>query len=128
MHELGLDLSLIESGMGVSPLPPMAADDLIAIGRTNDAVLYGGRVTLWVRGKDALLESTGPRIPSSASHDHGEPFAHIFERYGRDFYQIDPHLFSPAEITLINLESGNSFHYGEVRPDILVESFKSSGN
>ena len=36
----------------------MAANDLAGIGRTNDAVLYGGEATLWVRGDDdSLLEA-----------------------------------------------------------------------
>jgi methenyltetrahydromethanopterin cyclohydrolase len=106
MQELGYDIKNVVSGIGSAPLPPVAADDLVGIGRTNDAVLYGGDVTLWVRDDDARLVEIGPRIPSSASADFGEPFAAIFERYGRDFYKIDPLLFSPATITFNNLRTG----------------------
>ncbi len=109
LFELGFDLRRIESGFGTAPLPPAAADDLAAIGRTNDAILYGGEVTLFVRGDDASLEAVGPRVPSGASSDHGQPFAAIFERYDRDFYKIDPHLFSPARVTLCGLDSGRTF-------------------
>jgi methenyltetrahydromethanopterin cyclohydrolase len=119
MHELGFDIGTVGQGMGTCPLPPVAADDMSAIGRTNDAVLYGAQVTLWLRGRDEDIKSFGPRIPSCASTDYGEPFAAVFERYGRDFYQIDPHLFSPARVTLVNLNSGNVFSYGQVRADIL---------
>jgi len=123
MHELGYDLKNVISGFGSVPLPPVAADDLVGIGRTNDAVLYGGDVTLWVHDDDARLTELGPRIPSSASRDFGEPFAAVFDRYGRDFYKIDPLLFSPAAITLINLTSGKAHRYGELRPDVLQRSF-----
>lgn len=123
LHELGFKLSTIMSGFGSAPLPPVAASDIAGIGRTNDAVLYGGEVTLWVRGDDDLLREVGPRIPSSSSPDHGEPFARVFERYGRDFYKIDPLLFSPAVITLNNLDTGRSFRFGETRPDVLKKSF-----
>ena len=58
-----------------APLPPVAKDDLAAIGRTNDAILYGARVVLCVTGDDASLEAVGPQVPSGASRDHGEPFA-----------------------------------------------------
>lgn len=125
LHELRFDVGRIESGWGVAPLPPPAADDLAGVGRTNDAILYGARVTLWVRGDDASLEAIGPRIPSSASPDHGEPFASIFERYGRDFYKIDPQLFSPAEITLSNLDTGRSFRFGSLMPEVIERSFTS---
>lgn len=126
MHELGFKLSTISSGFGSAPLPPVAANDIAGIGRTNDAVLYGGEVTLWVHGDDDLLREVGPSIPSSSSPDHGEPFANIFERYGRDFYKIDPLLFSPAVITLNNLDTGRCFRFGETRPDLLRKSFDSS--
>ena len=119
LHELGYDLKNVVSGFGSAPLPPVAADDLAGIGRTNDAILYGGEVTLWVRDDDARLAEIGPQIPSCASRDFGEPFAAIFERYGRDFYKIDPLLFSPAVVTLVNLTSGKSHRFGELRPDVL---------
>ena len=121
--ELGFDLQRVESGFGVAPLPPVAGNDLQGIGRTNDAVLYGGRTTLWVRGDDASLADVVPQVPSCASSDFGQPFAAIFERYERDFYKIDPLLFSPAEVTLINLDTGNSFRSGQLKPDVLEKSF-----
>ncbi len=124
MHELGFDLARVVSGFGVAPLPPVAADDLAGIGRTNDAVLYGGQATLWVTGDDASLEQLGPRIPSSASDDHGRPFADIFASYDRDFYKIDPLLFSPAVVQLVNLDSGRSFRFGKTLPDVLRQSFQ----
>ncbi|MBC8872319.1 MAG: methenyltetrahydromethanopterin cyclohydrolase [Planctomycetes bacterium] len=123
MHELGFDLSQVESGFGVAPLPPVAADDLVGIGRTNDAVLYGGEVTLWLRAEDATLEELGMQIPSSSSADHGQPFGQVFEKYDHDFYKIDPLLFSPAQVTLINLETGRTFRFGELCPDVIRQSF-----
>src|SRR5262249_54336698 len=42
MHELHFDLAQVVSGFGAAPLPPVAADELEAIGRTNDAILCGG--------------------------------------------------------------------------------------
>jgi methenyltetrahydromethanopterin cyclohydrolase len=123
LAELDFDLRRVVSGFGTAPLAPVAADDVAAIGRTNDAILYGGEVTLYVRGDDASLEAIGPRVPSGASPDHGQPFAAIFERYGRDFYQIDRHLFSPAVVTFANLDTGRSLRFGHTLPRVLHESF-----
>lgn len=122
--ECGFDLSRVESGYGIAPLPPVAADDLAAIGRTNDAILYGGETTLWVRGDDDSLREIGPRVPSDSSADHGEPFAAIFERYDRDFYRVDPHLFSPAVVTLVNLDTGRTHRFGKLLPDVVRRSFE----
>jgi methenyltetrahydromethanopterin cyclohydrolase len=121
--ELGFDVSRVVAGHGVAPLPPVAADNLTGIGRTNDAVLYAARVTLWVHGDDDSLRTIGPRVPSQASRDHGRPFAEIFDDYDRDFYRIDPLLFSPAEVHFINLDTGRMFRFGEPQPQVLEKSF-----
>jgi methenyltetrahydromethanopterin cyclohydrolase len=101
----------------------VAADDLVGIGRTNDAVLYGGQVTLWVDAEDDVLADLIGKIPSNSSRDYGVPFAEVFARYEGDFYKIDPLLFSPAWICLVNQKSGRSFAAGEVRVDLLRKSF-----
>ena len=55
LAELKFDLSRIISAYGTAPVPPVAANDMAAIGRTNDAILYGARVVLAVTGDDASL-------------------------------------------------------------------------
>lgn len=123
LAELDFELSRIVSAHGSAPLPPVAKGDLEAIGRTNDAVLYGARVVLQVRGDDESLAELGARVPSCASKDHGEPFAAIFKRYNHDFYAVDPHLFSPAEVVFENLDTGRTQVFGRVEPAILARSF-----
>ncbi len=122
LHELKFDVNAVVSGFGVAPLPPVAKGELAAIGRTNDAILYGGRVTLWVDCDDAAIDEVGPEVPSSSSKDHGELFADLFARYG-DFYKIDPLLFSPAEVTFVNLRTGRARTYGSTDAGLLKKSF-----
>lgn len=123
LHELKFDVTRVVSGFGTAPLPPVAADDLAGIGLTNDAILYGGSVTLWVTGDDESVAETGPKVPSSASPAHGRPFAQVFEEAGRDFYKIDPMLFSPAEVTFQNVTTGRVHRFGRTEPTVLKTSF-----
>jgi methenyltetrahydromethanopterin cyclohydrolase len=123
LHELKFDVTQVVSGYGVAPLPPVSTDFVAAIGRTNDAILYGGKVTLWVRADDELLAHIGPKVPSSASKDHGSPFAEVFARYNGDFYKIDPLLFSPAEVEFRNLRTGKCHRFGKAEPALLRKSF-----
>ena len=123
LHELGFDVRRVRSAFGSAPLPPCGADFLTSLGRTNDAILYGGRVQLWVAGNPDDLKTFGPQVPSDSSEAHGKPFREIFEAAGGDFYQIDPHLFSPAEVTLNSLETGEVFRFGRAAPDVLKRSF-----
>jgi methenyltetrahydromethanopterin cyclohydrolase len=124
LHEIDFDVRRVVSGFGTCPLPPVARNDGEAIGRTNDAVLYGGQVELTVDAPDDDLEAIVDRVPSSASEDHGEPFGSILEKAGWDFYKIDPLLFSPAEVRLMSVESGRSFHAGSVELEVLERSFR----
>ena len=124
LHELDFDVGRVVSGFGSCPLPPVARKDPDAIGRTNDAVLYGGQVELTVDAPDEELEAIVPRLPSSASDDYGEPFGHVLEAADWDFYKIDPLLFSPAEVRLVSVASGRSFHAGGVDIGVLEHSFR----
>ena len=124
MHELGFDLNGVRSATGVAPVPPPGRDDLEAIGRTNDAILYGAQVTLWTDYPDELLEERGPDVPSSSSSDFGLLFRELFDKAGGNFYEIDPMIFSPAQVTFYN-RSGRIFSYGQVYPDVCWHSFRS---
>jgi methenyltetrahydromethanopterin cyclohydrolase len=123
LSELKFELGEILSGSGVAPLPPPATTTVQGIGRTNDAILYGGCVTLWVDSDPAQVAEIGPRIPSSTSTDYGRPFAETFQSANFDFYKIDPHLFSPAQISFINLRDGTKQTFGSLAPEILERSF-----
>jgi methenyltetrahydromethanopterin cyclohydrolase len=122
MDALGFDVTKIVSGIGVAPLPPVAKNDLRAIGRTNDCILYGGRARYTVNADDGELAELVSRIPASASKDYGTPFYEIFKRYEGDFYKIDPLLFSPAEVWLTSVQSGKTYHAGHLNPDVLRSS------
>jgi methenyltetrahydromethanopterin cyclohydrolase len=124
LHDLHFDLRRIRRGFGRAPLAPVPRkDDLVAIGRTNDAILYGGHVVLEVTGDDASLLDIGPRMVSRASADYGSPFCTLFERAGRDFYALDPALFAPALVDLINIDTGRRHSFGGIAPEIVERSF-----
>ena len=124
LHELGVDPARVRSGWGCCPIAPVAKDDPAAIGRTNDAVLYGGTVHLWIEGADEEVADLAGRLPSSASDAFGTPFGELLAAANWNFYDIDPLLFSPAAVTLTSTESGRAHHGGKLAPDVLERSFE----
>ena len=118
-HELGFALGNVVDGLATAPLPAPSPDGVVAMGRTNDAILYGGRVHLSVRGDDAAARDLAKRLPSSNSRDYGRGFADIFKEAGYDFYKIDGALFAPAEVWVSNVDSGNTWHAGELNMPLL---------
>lgn len=111
-HEIGFDLTRIVDGSASAPLPAPAGDGLEAMGRTNDAILYGGSVHLSVRGDDAEAERLARQLPSSTSRDYGKPFRELFEAAEYDFYKLDGALFAPAQVWVSNLDTGRTWHAG----------------
>ncbi|MCB1507114.1 MAG: methenyltetrahydromethanopterin cyclohydrolase [Hyphomicrobiaceae bacterium] len=124
-HELHFPLDHIVDGYGVAPIAPPIPDFIKAMGRTNDAIIYGGRIQLFVRGSDDAARELAEKLPSRSSSAYGQPFAEIFAAVAGDFYKIDPMLFSPARVTVSNLDTGQSFHGGALAPEIVDASFRS---
>ena len=123
LHTLKFPLENVEEVCGSAPIPPVSKDFITSMGRTNDAILYGGNVELKVRGTDEQISELAKNLPSTSSKDYGKPFAEIFKNYKGDFYAIDPNLFSPGKVTVTSLETNKIFVEGKLNSDLLDKSF-----
>jgi len=123
VHELKFPLDRITHGHGYAPLPPISKNFVMGMGRTNDAIIYGGIVQLTMKGPDKDLKNLSKNLPSNKSKDYGRPFKEVFESYGGDFYKIDGSLFSPAVVIINSQESGKSFLSGKVNEKLIKTSF-----
>lgn len=123
VHELRFPLARVVDGVATAPLSPPDPDLVTAMGRTNDAIIYGGLAHLFVTGPASEARDLAKALPSVNSRDHGRPFAEIFKSFKGDFYKIDPSLFSPAEAIVTALDSGETFRAGQISQDLLDASF-----
>lgn len=122
-HTLHFPMEKIIDGYGVTPVAPPGGDFMTGMGRTNDAILYGGMVQLFINGTDEEAQDLAEKMPSNTSSDYGRPFAEIFKAYEYDFFKIDPMLFSPAKVIVTNAKTGKSFTSGELNQELLSLSF-----
>ena len=123
IHELKFPLERVIHGIGYAPLPPIAKDFITGMGRTNDAIIYGGVVQLIIDGPEEDLIDLSKTLPSSSSSDYGKPFKEIFKKYNHDFYKIDGSLFSPALIIINSKISGKTYMGGEINEKLITKSF-----
>ncbi len=123
IHALGFPLQAVLDGAGCAPIAPPAPDFLTAMGRSNDAILFGGSIQLYVRCEDGAAAELANGLPCNASRDYGKPFAAIFKDCGYDFYKIDPMLFAPAVVVVTNVSSGRTFRAGALNEELLAQSF-----
>jgi len=122
--EAGFTLDHILDAQGVTPLPPPVNDMLTAMGRTNDTILFGGRVQLLVSGDDAAAQALADALPSCTSSDYGKPFKDVFSEYEYDFFKIDGNLFSPAKVWVTAVQSGKTFCAGKLSAELIGRSFE----
>ena len=127
LPEEGFDLKTVRYAQGYCVVPPLIADEVVAMGRINDALLYGGASILYVESSDEAVAEVVGRITSSVSRAYGRPFLEIYEDAGRDFYQIPLDLHSPAAVTINNLTTGRTFSAGTINYDVLRRSFFGDG-
>jgi methenyltetrahydromethanopterin cyclohydrolase len=123
VHELKFPLSRVIDGIATAPLSPPHPDFVTAMGRTNDAIIYGGQAHIFVTGPASEAKELAAALPSTTSRDYGQPFAQIFKTYKGDFYKIDPTLFSPAAAMVTAVETGETFRAGHIDLALLDASF-----
>lgn len=123
VHQLHFPLDRVVDGAAVAPLPPPAPEFIAAMGRTNDAIIYGGDVHLHVDGPADEARALAEALPSGASRDYGRPFAEVFSAHDGNFYDIDPLLFSPARAAVTALSTGETFRAGALDEPLVDRSF-----
>jgi len=123
LMKMGLDPKEVTNAFGWAPIAPVHPKFAVAMGRTNDAILYAGFAHYDVAGySDEKLGMIVEKAPSSASKSYGQPFQQIFKSVNYDFYKIDPNLFAPAVVSACNLDTGSVFKAGKIN----IEVFKRS--
>jgi len=124
IEALDFDVKKVKYAAGIAPIAPVDPDGLKAMGKTNDAVLFGGRTYYYIESEeDDDLKSLVENLPSSASKDYGRPFYEIFKEADYDFYKIDKGMFAPAEVFINDLRTGEVFKAGFVNEELLIKSF-----
>jgi methenyltetrahydromethanopterin cyclohydrolase len=124
LEALHFDVKKVKFAAGSAPIAPIDPDPLKAMGKTNDAVLFGGRTYYYLESEegDNIKEMT-EKLPSSAADGYGKPFFDVFKEADFDFYQIDKGMFAPAEVVINDLRTGELFKAGYVNIDLLKKSF-----
>lgn len=122
-HMVEFDMNRIIDGVAYAPLPAPAVTTVEGMGRTNDAIIYGGNAHIFIDGTDDEARELSRLLPSDNSRDYGKPFARIYEKFKGDFYAIDGNLFSPARIVVTCLNTGNSFNGGRINAKVISKSF-----
>jgi methenyltetrahydromethanopterin cyclohydrolase len=120
LMQIGFDIKRILYGCGYAPIAPIHPKDQKAMGRTNDALYYGGEAYYTVDFEDdEKLKDYVTNAPSSTAKDYGKPFYDILKAANYEFYNIDPNLFAPAVVSINNIRTGATYTSGKINVDVL---------
>ena len=132
LERLGLDPLLVRNAWGYAPIVPVHPSSGESMGRTNDAILYGGVTNYTVDYEDEkMLVEIVNQAPSSSSKmlqeakklaKNNPRFLDIFKEAGFDFYKIDPNVFAPAVVSITNARTGNTFRAGTLDIGVMKSS------
>ncbi|MGZ7048509.1 MAG: methenyltetrahydromethanopterin cyclohydrolase, partial [Methanobacterium sp.] len=124
MEALDFDVNKVKYAAGIAPIAPVDPDGLKAMGKTNDAVLFGGRTYYYIESEEGDdLAEIASKLPSSSSEGYGRPFYDVFKEAEYNFYKIDKGMFAPAEVVINDLRTGEMFREGYVNSELLMKSF-----
>lgn len=122
MIRKGFDLSQLVLARGICAVAPVVLDELEAMGKINDCLLYGGAADFWVKSTDEEIARVIPQLVTANAKDYGRLFIDLFLAANKDFYQMDLEIHSPAKVQMYNMHTGNVFVAGEIRKDLLRKS------
>jgi methenyltetrahydromethanopterin cyclohydrolase len=132
LERLGLDPLIVKHAWGYAPIVPIHPSSGEAMGRTNDAILYGGVTNYTLNYEDEReLENIVKQAPSSASKmlqeakrlaEKNPRFLDIFKEAGFDFYKIDPNIFAPAVVAINNTRTGKTYSAGSLDIEVMKGS------
>ena len=124
-HRLKFPTGDILEGLASAPLAPPHPDSKVAMGRTNDSIIYGSQVQLFVTGPSEAARDLARQLPSTNSPAHGRFFADLYAEAGEDFYHLDAELFSPALVSVTAIEHGQTWTAGALEFGRVAASFGS---
>ena len=122
LHSAGVGLFEVEHLVGSAPVPPLVDDELTALGRINDSLMYGTEVSAVVRYAGDL-DAIAHQVVSQPDAARAKPFLEIFDRADRDFHKVSLDVFCIADLQLSNPSTGVTVSAGKRNEDVLWSSF-----
>ncbi len=119
------DVTKITYAAAITPITPVDPDSVKAMGKTNDAIIFGGRAYYYIEPDEGeSLEELAANLPSSASDNYGKSFLELFEEANHDFYNMPKEVFAPAQVIVNDMVTGQMYHTGFIDLERLKKSFE----
>jgi len=118
------DVRKISRARSITPVMPVFSKEENKFQLTpDDYIFYGGEVELYVKNIDDQLKKIVPKIVFENTPGFGKLFLEMVKEANGNVREINgyPYIFSPAKITVISVETGETLSAGHNNMDYLFE-------
>ena len=119
----GFPIEKVLSFSGSGVVPPVCADELIAMDRVNSSTLFGSVARYVVDCEDSEIEAVLPHMTCDQTKHFNRPFGEIYEEAERDIFKMDLDVHKVAVFEITNLRTGRTYKQGRFNEELLLKSF-----
>ena len=117
-------INSVVQAIGWSPIISIEDDEIIAMGRVNDGLIYGQESTLYLDCEDAEILNGLEDIPMCKNETvFGIPFEEMFRESGCDWAKVPRDWDAPCKINFINMRTNHFFSTGMLHYGVLERDF-----
>lgn len=117
-------IECIVQAVGYSPIATIEDDEIIAMGRVNDCLIYGAESTLYCDCEDSLIEQMLEKLPLCKNESvYGIPFEEMFREAGCDWAHVPRDYDAPCKVNFINVRTNHFYSAGMIHYGVLERDF-----
>jgi len=117
-------INSVKQAIGFSPIASIEDDELIAMGRVNDCLIYGQESTLYIDCPDEDIENILEKLPMSKNDKvYGIPFEEMFHEADNSWANVPRDYDAPCKVNFVNTRTNHFFTTGMIHYGVLERDF-----
>lgn len=121
---LDFPINSIVQGIGFAPVISIEDDEIVAMGRVNDGLIYGQESTVYIDCEDDDILRFADKLPMCKNDTvFGIPFEEMFRESGCDWAKVPRDWDAPCKINFLNIRTNHFFPIGMLHYGVLERDF-----
>lgn len=121
---LDFPINNIIQAIGYSPVISIEDDEVIAMGRVNDGLIYGQESVIYIDCEDEVILKFADQLPMCKnSAVWGIPFEEMFRKADSDWAKVPRDYDAPCKVNFVNMRTNHTFYIGAIHYGVLERDF-----
>lgn len=121
---LDFPVNSVVQAIGYSPVISIEDDEIIAMGRVNDGLIYGQESVFYMDCEDDDILRFADSLPMCKNETvWGIPFEDMFREAGSDWAKVPRDYDAPCKVNFVNIRTNHFFPIGALHYGVLERDF-----